>query len=94
MKFRTLFAAAGLAVAALGASVPAQAHRWHDDDDRYDNRRYDRQWTREDWRNNRRWQKHWRDREWRERHQYGWNNDRRCWTEWRRGRQVQVCDYY
>ena len=100
MKLKALFAATGLAFAALGTFAPAQAHRWNDDDDRGydrrydDDRRYGRHWTKEDWRNHRRWQKHWRDREWRERHQYGWNDDRRCWTEWRRGHRVKVCDYY
>ena len=104
MTFKTIFTAAGLMIATLGATAPADAqprgsYGYYDDDD-YD-RYYDRsdrwygdndRWDRRDWRDDRRdwkrWQKH--------RRHYSWN-DRRgrdCWREWYHGRRVRVCSWY
>ena len=90
MKFKAIFAAAGLAVAALGITGTAQARdRWdehrgshHDRWDRHD--RHDR-WDRHDRRD-------WRDyrRSDRGRH-YGWRDRGHCWTDWRRGERVRIC---
>ena len=97
-------AALSLAVAGLGAAVPAQAqyhggghYGWRDGrEGRWDNRRWDnRRWD------NRRWddRRHWRGdrRDWRGHHGYNRVHYRyrtRCWTEWRydhyRDRDVRV----
>lgn len=100
MKMTKLFAAVGLAVAAMGMSGPAQAHdRWDDggwrherrwDDDRRwsENRRWDhdRRWDRDrHWARDRRWNRDWG---WERRH----DRDRLyCWTEWYDHRRVRVC---
>ncbi len=93
MKLGSIFAAIGIAVAALGASAPAQAH------DRWDDRRWshDRRWDGDRrWDHDRRWD---RDRRWT--HDRRWANERRwyrdrdyrrrCWNEWNRGRKIRVC---
>lgn len=92
MKLSTMFAAVGLTVAALGVSVPAQAHSWPDRDDRYYG--YPDRSDRYDRRDERRWEKHWKKRHWREQRRYGWNDGRRCWREWRHGERVRVCSFY
>lgn len=88
MKIKAIFAAVGLAVAAMGVTGTAEARdRW--DDRRGDDRRWDdRRWDGHD-----RWDRgrHWRaDRNWnRGRH---WGHHRvRCWKEWRWGHRVRVC---
>ncbi|RYD89837.1 MAG: hypothetical protein EOP61_30790 [Sphingomonadales bacterium] len=87
-----MFAAIGLAIAALGASAPAQADRW--DDRRWEDRRgghdgrwgnhrrgyHESRWDRD--RHDRRWD---RDRRWKKHHRV------RCWNEWRYGDRVRVC---
>jgi hypothetical protein len=94
MKLKALFAAAGIAVAALGVTAPAQAHdgRYYGYDDRgyHDRGDYDR-WDRRDWRDERR---HWKKHHWRAQHRYGWNDGRRCWREWHHGDRVRICNYY
>ena len=78
MNIKTIFAAVGLAVAAMGVSGTAEAR------DRWDDRRWD---------HDRRWEgeRHWRDdRRWdRGRH---WGRHRvHCWTEWHHHHRVRVC---
>lgn len=90
MRFKTLFAAVGLAVAAMGASGAAHAHdRW--DDRRWEDRRWDgdrrwdndRRWTGDRrWHNSRHWKKH-------DRRYYRPSN--RCWNEWHYGQRYRVC---
>ncbi|MET0373748.1 MAG: hypothetical protein ABW128_05760 [Rhizorhabdus sp.] len=90
MSIKTVFAAIGLAVAAMGVSGTAEAR------DRWDDRRanHDRRWDHDrHWDHDRRWS---HDRRWdRDRH---WKKDRRhyrhraqCWTEWHRGYRYRVC---
>jgi hypothetical protein len=84
MKLTHMFAAVGIAVAALGASAPAQARdNWHDS--RYDQRRdHDGRWD-----NERRWH---RDDRGRNRGWYGnGRHQRHCWMEWRHHHRVRVC---
>lgn len=100
MNIKAIIAAAGLAIAGLGAEAPAEAHPRYSGYDGYYDGRYDRhygydRWDRRDWRDDRRhWRKHrkhWRNHH--DRRHYGWN-DRRgrdCWREWHRGRRVTVC---
>jgi len=76
MKIRNILAAAGLAVAALGASTGATAQTYNGGDRHYD--RDDR-----DHRNDR--------RDDRGRH-YGWDrHHQRCWVEWRHHHRVRIC---
>ena len=99
MNFKAMFAAAGLAVAAMGMTGTAEARdRWddhrgghHDRWDRYD--RHDR-WDRHDrhdrW--NRLDRRSWRDRRrWERSRHASWRHRDRCWTEWRWGETVRVC---
>ncbi|MCZ4342192.1 hypothetical protein O4H52_11275 [Sphingomonadaceae bacterium G21617-S1] len=86
MKFKTIFAAIGLAVATMGVTGAAEAR------DRWDDRRWehqDRRWDHQDrrWHHDRRWD---RDRHGhRDRH---WGRHRvRCWAEWHHHRKVRVC---
>ena len=99
MSLKAILAAAGIAVAAMGLSAPAEAHPrgyngYHDRG--YDHDRRGDRWDRRDWRDDRKWdRKHrkWRDRD---RRSYSWN-DRRgrdCWREWHHGRRVRVCNYW
>ena len=90
MSFKTIFAAIGLTVAALGASSAAQAR------DHWDDRRggHERRWDHESrWDHDRRWDN---DRRWD--HDRRWKRDRnwghhrvRCWAEWHHHRRVRVC---
>ena len=79
MKMKTLFAAIGLTVAAVGVSGAAEARdRW--DDRRWeDNRRWDHDRR---WHQSRHWKKH-------DRRYYRHHN--RCWNEWHYGRRYRVC---
>jgi hypothetical protein len=109
MTFRTIFAAAGLAIAALGATAPADAqprgnYGYYDGGGYYGDG-YDRYYGRGDrwYGDNDRWDRRdWRDdrRDWKRwkkhRRYYGWN-DRRgrdCWRERHYGRSVLVCSRY
>jgi hypothetical protein len=92
MRFKAIFAAIGIAVAAFSMTGTAEARdRWDDrrwsHDHRWDNdRRWhnDRRWdNRRDWKRDRRW---YRESRWDRRHYRG-----RCWNEWHRGHRVRVC---
>lgn len=75
MKIRTIFAAAGLVIAAMGVSGSADARP-------HDGWRGDRG----GWHGNHRgWNN---DRRYRGR---GYGYGRRCWTEWRHHRRIRVC---
>jgi hypothetical protein len=104
MSFKAILVAAGLAIATIGVSAPAEAqprgYSGYYDRGYHDNWRGDRgnrgdRWDRRDWRDDRRWErKHqkWRERD---RRHYGWS-DRRgrdCWREWHHGRRIRVCSY-
>jgi hypothetical protein len=85
MKFSTLFAAAGLMVAAIGTSAPAEAQYRGD---------YSRHYDRHDDRGRHHVSDRGRHRGWnqgrpRARHGHGYRQ--RCWTEWRRHHRVRVC---
>ena len=95
MSIKTLFAAIGLTVAAMGMSGTAEAR------DRWDDRRWehnDRHWNEgRRWDHDRRWD---RGRHWS--HDRRWKNDRRgdrrhyrhranCWNEWHYGQRYRVC---
>ncbi|KQN28366.1 hypothetical protein ASF00_10995 [Sphingomonas sp. Leaf34] len=98
MKF-THIIAAGLAFATLGlgAAAPAEAQRdrgysQHDNGPRADHRG-DHRYDRRDFRGNgHRGDRH-DDRRYRGRgnDRRNWNNNRRCRTEWRHHRRVQIC---
>ncbi len=80
MKLTHLIAA-GLMVAGLGVSSTAATAQDYRGDRGYDHRG-DRGYD------------HRGDRGWHDRgrgHGYGWNNHRRCYTEWRHHRRVQIC---
>lgn len=73
-----LIAAAGIAVATLAASAPAEAQRYRGDryEHRYDRHdRYDRGYH----------------RGWDRRYAYRGRYHRHCWTEWRRYGRVRIC---
>ena len=97
MSIKTLFAAVGLAVAAMGVSGAAEAR------DRWDDRRWEhndqrraseyRQDQGRRWDHQRRWDG---QRQWS--HDRRWKHDRRhyrqranCWNEWHMGHRYRVC---
>ena len=83
MKIRTILAAAGLAVAALGAGTAADAQTYNGG-----NRHYDRS-------NDHRQDRHQARRaDYRYDHgrHYGWDrHHRHCWVEWHHHHRVTVC---
>lgn len=90
-----IIAAAGIAVATIAATAPAEAQRYrgdrheqrydrHDRHDRYD--RHDR-WDRG---HHRGWDRG-RHRGWDRRAYYRGRYYRSCWTEWRHHRRVTIC---
>ena len=95
MNIRTILAATGLAIAALGASSGATAQTYnggdrHYDRDHRDDRRADR---RDDRRDDRRgYDDRGRHYGWDRGRHYGWDrHHRNCWVEWRHHRRVTVC---
>jgi hypothetical protein len=83
MKIRNILAAAGLAVAALGAATSASAQTYNGGDRHYD-RSYDH-------RSDRRYDRH-EDRRYERTRSYGWDrHHRHCWVEWRHHHRVTVC---
>jgi len=89
MKIRNILAAAGLAVAALGASSGATAQTYNGGDRHYDrDHRDDRRDYRHDDRRNYRDG----DRHYDHGRHYGWDrHHRNCWVEWHHHRRVKVC---
>jgi len=82
MKITHLIAA-GLMIAGLGVSTTAASAQGHRDDRRYE-QRGDRGFGHRGDRGDRNWRG---DRG----RGHGWNNHRRCRTEWRHHRRVQIC---
>lgn len=77
MKILKISLALAMVASGLGMSVTADAHP-RGDRHRYEQRHHYRDYRRYDR------PRHWSDRRYR-------NHHRRCWTEWRRHRQVRVC---
>lgn len=83
MKLTHLIAA-GLMIAGLGVSSTAATAQDYRGDRGYDHRG-DRGYDHRGDRGDRNWRNHGRGRG------PGWNNHRRCYTEWRHHRRVTVC---
>ena len=98
MKISHIFAATGLAVAALTISTSAGARRWDGDrggwHDRGYHDGYDHGWHR-DYRGYRHYRGYWHRPRYRPRRYYRWRGNGwygpRCWTEWRYDYRVRVC---
>jgi hypothetical protein len=84
MKISHMLAAAGLAIAALGASTGANAQNYyggdrsHDGYRDHDSRRYDRH------------DRYDHDRRWYGRHHRSYRHER-CYTEWHHHHRVEIC---
>ena len=83
MKIRNILAAAGLAVAALGAATSASAQDYNGGN-RHNDRSYDHRSDRRDDRRD--------DRRYDHGRHYSWDrHHRNCWVEWRHHHRVNVC---
>ncbi|MDQ2879096.1 MAG: hypothetical protein M3R41_08490 [Pseudomonadota bacterium] len=88
MKILNAIAAAGLLLSTASIATAADAQNYGGDHHQYDRDHRgdrDRDYRRDDRRDNG------HRYGWRHSRHYGWNDHRRCWTQWRHHRQVRVC---